>query len=207
MRTAVIVQARLGSTRYPGKILAKLDGRPVLQHVLERCQKIGMDQVIVACPRDDDPKPVWEIARDLAYVSWPDCAENNVLRRYLLAAKAHGIDLVMRITADCPFIQPHLCRMVLDTYRDGHCRFAAIGWPATFPKGYGCEVFSTADLAFAHQNAFTPYDLEHVTPWMERNLMTEYLTQDTNESHLNYCVDYPRDIGRLEKLQSQGLVA
>jgi spore coat polysaccharide biosynthesis protein SpsF (cytidylyltransferase family) len=194
VRTAVIVQARMGSKRFPGKVLQQLDRWPIIRHVLHRARQIG-PHVILAIPHDDwghFHTESWSI------VCGP---EDDVLERYLIAANAHGIDLIMRITADCPLLRPDLCRKVLDLYGGGGCSYAAIGWPeGGFPKGYGCEVFSRFTLQLANDLAKDQYDREHVTPWMERNVRCKYLQNDKDEAHLNYSVDTPEDLERLRAL-------
>lgn len=190
MTTAVIIQARLGSKRFPRKVLADLAGKPVLERVLERCKLIG-PQVILAVPYgDNELTPIAE--RQGAPIFFGP--KDDVLKRYFYAANAYAIDIIMRITADCPLIDPDLCRETLELYEPD---YTAIGWPRTYPRGYGCEVFSKSALDLADKNAITPHDREHVTPWIEWNLKTKYLTQAKDESELNYCVDSPEDIERL----------
>lgn len=189
MTTAVIIQARMGSKRFPGKVLAPLAGKPVLQHVIERAKLIGLP-VILAVPIYDHALGEFS---GLTYCG----SEDDVLERYFNAAMHYHIDIIMRITADCPLIDSNLCRKVMEEYEPD---YTAIDWPRTYPKGYGCEVFSFSALERAHKEAIDPYDREHVTPWMQRNLKCKYLENDKDESHLNFCVDYPEDIARLEQV-------
>ena len=197
MTTAVIIQARMNSKRFPGKVMARLGDRSVLEHVIERSMNIG-PQVMLAVPEGElelfmwvGPAGIWRFGG----------SENDVLSRYLDIAIAQDIDIIMRITADCPLLRPDLCRKVLNLYNECSCDYAAIGWPrGGFPKGYGCEVFSKSALRTAAIEAFAPEDREHVTTWIERNLRCIYLHNDKDESHLNYCVDYPEDIPRLVAL-------
>lgn len=188
---AAIVQARLGSKRFPRKVLADLNGKTVLEHVLERAYQI-CGKVILATP-------------DVELIDyWPQSiggSQEDVLSRYLWAATAYDIDTIIRITADCPLLRPDLCKQVLQLFQSGECAYAAIGWPrGGFPKGYGCEVFSRFTLELAHNYAKSARDREHVTPWMTRNVTCQYLQNDKKESHLNYCVDTPEDLERLRKL-------
>lgn len=198
MTTGVIIQARLGSKRFPGKVLAALAGKTVLERVLEQCLRIDTDEIILATP--ESSMALSDVARgySIKTVTGP---EDDILMRYLIAANAYPIDIIMRITADCPLIEPKLCNKVLELYQKGDCKYAAIGWPeGGFPKGYGCEVFSRKTLELADQLAVTDEDREHVTPWMQRNVKCQYLQNEKDESHLNYCVDEPGDINRLERI-------
>src|SRR5579864_7578357 len=110
MRVGCIIQARLGSTRLPRKVLADIGGWPMIRHVYERMAKVGIP-VVVACPKEGG----LSLYRGEAY----DCEENDVLHRYLLAAKKHGFDAIMRVTGDCPLIDPEACKRVLDVFSSG----------------------------------------------------------------------------------------
>ena len=116
MRVGCIIQARLGSTRLPRKVLADIGGWAMVRHVWERMMIVGIP-VIVATPIEDEGRiPVSE-----AY----DCDPNDVLQRYLMAAKKHGLDAVMRVTGDCPLIDPESCMRVLDVFNSGHYDYVA----------------------------------------------------------------------------------
>lgn len=193
MRVGVVIQARTGSKRFPRKVLAKLNGIPVIQHVIDRCQQFG-EKVILTVPFYD----VGVFASFGVPVHYGP--EDDVLSRYHAATKAFDLDPIFRITGDCPFIRPSLMEQTFKLWLRGHT-YAAIDWPhGGWPKGYGCEVFSRFALELANAHARHPSEREHVTPWMRENLNCKYLQNDKNEAHLNYCVDYPEDIERLEKL-------
>lgn len=185
----VIIQARIGSTRFPRKVLADLNGKTVLQHVWDRALEIG-PQVILATP-------------DLELANLPFVtryflgSENDVLGRFSKCAEAYQLETIVRLTADCPLLRPDLCRKVLDLYRKSGVSYAAIAEGKTFPKGYGCEVFSRIALDMADALATDPYDREHVTPWIEDHCHKAYLTQENDEAHINYCVDTIDDLERI----------
>ena len=155
MRIGCIIQARLGSTRLPNKVVEYIGARRMIDHVVERCETI-------------EPRfPVF-VAWDTGY----DCAGNDVLQRYLLASADHRLDAIMRVTGDCPLVDPAVCRRVLNVFRSGHYDFVANDvWPS-YPNGLGCEIFSRVSLEEAHENAKLPHssDREHVTPWIKRGL-------------------------------------
>jgi spore coat polysaccharide biosynthesis protein SpsF len=148
MRLGCVIQARTGSKRLPNKIYADIGGRPMLWHVVHRLQSF---EPIVALPKE--------------FI----CPEDDVLARYVLCARKNALDAVMRITADCPLIDPEACRRVLEVYKSGHYDYVANDLVHTYPDGMGCEVFSYAALEYAHQNADKPYDREHVTPYLRRH--------------------------------------
>jgi glutamate-1-semialdehyde 2,1-aminomutase len=174
-------------------VLADLCGKPVIRHVVDHCREFG-EKTILAVPYSDIGV-FSEFGVPIHYGP-----EDDVLERYMSAACAYGFETVMRITGDCPLITPELMERVYKLALSG-CSYAAIGWPeGGFPKGYGCEIFPRRVLEHAHDFARAPLDREHVTPWMRRNVRCKYLQNDKDESHINYCVDYPQDIARLEKI-------
>jgi spore coat polysaccharide biosynthesis protein SpsF len=177
MTTGIIIQARMTSKRFPGKSMALLAGKPVLRHVIERCTKVhGIDRVVVAMPDTKESQPMAELCVDVGQIGVVFGPEDDVLERYYLAASDWNMNTIMRITADCPLIDPKRCHNVLIShywYKDNYTS-----------NGIDCEVFSFSMLERAHKSATDPYDREHVTPWMKREVAN--------------CVDYPEDIQRLE---------
>lgn len=208
MTTAVIVQARMTSSRFPGKILELLDGKTVLDHVLSRVQRInGVDMVVVACPKGDASAPIREACRAARVLCFGG-SEHDVLSRYYEAAKKHGRpEVIMRVTSDCPFLNPLIAGEVIQRLKDGQMDYASNVYPRrTYPKGFDCEAFTFDCLEAAHISATTDYEREHVTPWMQKTdgLIIGNMVQDEDMSDINLCVDYPGDIDRLEKMLYRG---
>lgn len=169
MRTAIIVQARIGSTRLPGKVLKPLAGSTVLAEVLRRCRAIpGADVVVCAIP---------ETAADDALIAPAEAAgavvvrgsADDVLARYRRAADDVHADAVMRVTSDCPLIDPALCGEVLALRAARGVDYAANNMPPGFPHGLDCEAFTTAALRRADDAAHEQYAREHVTPWLRQD--------------------------------------
>ncbi len=148
MQIACIIQARTNSTRLPNKINADIGGWPMIKHVTRRMETLEIP-VIVAMPENYS------------------AAEDDVLGRYFEAAA--GTDIIIRVTGDCPLIDPEACQEVLDVLLMNRLEYAANDLYPTYPDGLGCEVFTFAALKRAHQIADKPYDREHVTPVMRRN--------------------------------------
>lgn len=167
-KTAIIVQARLGSSRLPGKILQKLGERTVLAHDIERLKRVaGADVVVIATtdsPKDD---AVAEAARTYGAVVFRG-DEQDVLSRYLGAARLVDADVIMRVTSDCPLIDPEICGAVLALRARTKADYAANNMPRLFPHGLDCEAFTRDALERAAREAVSPYDREHVTPWLRR---------------------------------------
>jgi spore coat polysaccharide biosynthesis protein SpsF len=197
MTTAVIVQARMGSSRLPGKVMEEIQGRTVLAHVLERCGAIkACDTVVCAIPDADENKPLQSIARSCGADVFCG-SEHDVLGRYLGAAKMVGADVVMRVTSDCPLIDPDICDAVLALRKGGHADYAANNMSRSFPHGLDCEAFTVAALVEADAATQDPYDREHVTPWLRRAAHLRRVNfasgQPSLEEH-RWTLDYPEDL-------------
>jgi len=166
-------------------------GIPMLQRVYDRaCQIQGIDQVIVIAPHGDVfpgfTGPVW---------SWPDCDETDVLDRYWRAARDAKADLIVRVTADCPLLDPALCTRVVERlHGDPPCEYVGV---LGGPSGVGCEAFTEHALARAAQTATHPYDREHVTPWM-RGLRTAFVRAPVWTGPTKMSVDTTEDWHRLD---------
>ena len=199
MRTGVIIQARTGSQRFPNKVLADLNGAPVIHHVIDRCLQfapLSRAKVILAVPYSDSGK-FTEFGVPVHYGS-----EHDVLERYCRTAHAYGLDVIVRITGDCPLLCPELCHQTIELFHSGGCDIAAVDWPmGGWPKGLGCEVFSWRSLSFADCFAKNRSDREHVTPWLYRHVRVKRMDNDKDESHLNFCADTPEDLERLRSFK------
>lgn len=208
MTIAVIVQARMTSKRFPGKTAAPLLGRPVLEHVLVRAKMIpGVDKVVCAFPEDKMSAPILVLCRSTRVIAFAG-DENDVLGRYYEAAKNVKASVIMRITGDCPLIDPMVCGALLRLFLQEDLDYASNIHPVrTFPKGLDCETFTCACLNNANACAVSAYDREHVTPWMQRASSVHKGTLKAKEdrSDVNYCVDYPEDIARLEKIMKENM--
>lgn len=164
----VIVQARAGSTRLPGKVLMPLAGRTVLAHVLERCRAIGTAAVCCAVPAGARDDGVANAAR-LAGVEVYRGSEDDVLDRYLQAARLLRLAVIVRVTADCPLIDPEICRTVIDLFDRSGADYACNNLPPSWPHGLDVEVISRDWLERAAREAVEPWQREHVTPFVRRH--------------------------------------
>ena len=213
MPVTIIVQARMGSTRFPGKIMAPFlplfTGGPrvsVLGHVLRRCQKVrGIAGVILATPDSPDHADAWALAESLGCSAFGG-NELDVLDRYYEAAMwfMHDgkDDHIVRITADCPLIDPRIVSELIELHLDRKTDYASNVMPRSYPKGFDCEIMTFEALEAAWYKADRPYDREHVTPWLQRTdgIKRANLRQKRGQSRVNLCIDYPEDPARIEAL-------
>ncbi len=168
--TAVIVQARMASTRLPGKVLLELAGTTVLDHVLTRCAAISeADAVYCAIPDGVDCDPVAREAERIGARTGVRVfrgSESDVLDRYYRTAQAAGADRILRVTSDCPLIDPAICDAVLRLLDREGADYATNNMPVGWPHGLDCEAFSFSWLERAARTALDPFEREHVTPFI-----------------------------------------
>jgi len=166
MTVAAVIQARMGSSRLPGKVLMELAGETVLGRVVRAARAIaGVDLVVVATSESsaDDAVAAWCTDAGVACFRG---SEDDVLDRFAGAARAHGADVVMRLTADCPLLDPAVAGHVLALLLDGGVDYASNIDPAGWPDGLDCEVMTAGALGAAAAEATRPSDREHVTPFI-----------------------------------------
>lgn len=202
-RTACIIQARVGSTRLPGKVLETLGHAPVLEHVLRRCQAIpGVDEVVCATVEGPDGDAVAALAQALGVTVYRG-SEKDVLARYHGAAHAVNADIVLRVTSDCPLIDPEVCAAVLKLRAEAEADYAANNMPPSWPHGLDCEAFTIDTLDEAIATATAAEDHEHVTPWIRRNRAYNRINlpgPGGELTGLRWTLDYPEDLAFLRAL-------
>ena len=201
MRAVCVVQARLGSTRLPGKVLMPFGNMTVLGSVLSRCKQIrGVDQVVCAIPDEPRSEKIEEEALKFGIVSYRG-PEDDVLTRYYLAATATDADAVMRITADCPLIDPNVCWQVLKKFYRDRTPYISNVLPRTYPRGLDCEVFSFKALEQAFTDARQDYDREHVTPFIQRYFTRDFISGPGPDG-TPLTIDTTEDYERLVTLEN-----
>lgn len=204
-RVVAVVQARMGSTRLPGKVLELVGERPLVDHVLVRTQAIdGVDEVVLATtshPRDD---ALVDHASTLGGVEIVRGSEENVLSRFVKAARRFEADVIVRITSDCPLLSPRVSSRVLaDFLQDPTCDYCSNTLDRTFPRGLDTEVISRGALETADEAQTRPADREHVTPFIWRQPMRFRLRNvrdEVDHSDLRWTVDVPEDLELVRRI-------
>ncbi len=197
MKTTAIIQARMGSTRLPGKVLMDLGGATVLGRVVRRLGSAKrLDQIVVATTtaRPDDAI-VCESAR--LGTSCFRGSEADVLDRYYQAARHARAGVVVRITSDCPLIEPELVDQTIQAFFEQDVHYASNVRPRSFPRGLDAEVFAMAALDRAWREAGAAYQREHVTPYFYEHpelfrLASHCGPQDY--SHYRWTLDTAEDL-------------
>lgn len=205
MRVVCIVQARMGSTRLPGKVLKKICGKTVLEHDIERLRMIkNIDEIIIATTdKDIDTRIVDESIRlGVNYFRGP---EEDVLSRYYYAAKEYNADVVVRVTSDCPLIDPKISEKIIQHYLNNIDKYDYVSntIERTYPRGLDTEVFSFKVLEKAFCKAKLHRDREHVTPYIWSNTEIFKIYQYKNEidySNLRWTLDTKEDFELISKI-------
>ena len=204
MSTVAIVQARTTSSRFPGKVLADLGGQPVLAWVLRRARAASVDDVVVATTINATDDPVIAVA-EREGVRWFRGDERDVLGRLAGAAREAGAEAVVRLTADCPMLDPEVIDRVIDALRAPEAvDYSANVIERTFPRGLDAEAMFVDVLTRTNRMASSPEAREHVTWFVreERPDLFEHrsVIADTDDSDLEWSIDNPEDLERVRAL-------
>jgi len=199
-RIVAIIQARMGSSRLPGKVLKKVNGIPLLKYQFERVKQSSFisETVIATTVREKDG-----VIAEFCEQNGISCFrgnEDDVLSRYHECAKEYKVDVVVRLTADCPLIDPQVIDDVVKIYMENNYDFVANTAPPegfTYPEGMDVEVFSFPLLDRASRETKKPSEREHVTHyfWQNPKLFSTYrIDLDKDFSAYRLTVDYPEDL-------------
>ena len=197
MKVCAIIQARMGSTRLPGKVLADIDGHPMLWRVVQRTKRASsLDQVVVATTVEPDDDLIVDFCRQRG-VEFFRGSESDVLDRYFQAALQYKADAIVRITSDCPLVDPDIIDKVVSSFLSGHFDYASNSLVRTYPRGLDTEVLTFPALQLAHRNARSAYQRAHVTPYLYENPEQFSILSVTGEkdySHYRWTVDTKEDL-------------
>ena len=205
MKTVIIIQARMGSTRLPGKVLKKIMGKPLLQYQLERLKDVrNADQIVVATSKKDSDDPIIDLCCKLG-VSYYRGSENDVLQRFHDTALSFGADCIVRINADCPLISSEVVDEIIGLYKTESRNVDYVSnilYPS-YPIGFHTEVFSKETIIKANLSSIDKEEREHVTPYIYRNpnifnLRSVSINRDL--SHFRLTVDYKEDFELIKNI-------
>lgn len=181
LKVLAIVQARMGSIRLPGKVMRDVGGMPILELLLTRLVRSqSIDQVIVATTINSIDDCIEQLAQELGFETFRG-SENDVLERLYTAAEIYGGDIIVRITGDCPLVDPAIVDSIVGLYKIGNVDYVSNTNPPTFPDGLDVEVFSFSALQRTHLEADTRSQREHVT---------QYIRESDTFSRLNFQAEH-----------------
>ena len=168
MKIVAVVQARMGSSRFPGKVMKKINNEPLIGLLLERL-KISkkITNIVVATSKNQDNIPLIKYLKDNKYDFFQG-SENDVLDRYAKAAKIFCADVILRITGDCPLIDPYMIDETIEIFLKEKIDYLSNTNPPSFPDGLDIEITNLHELNTANLASKDSYDREHVTPFIKR---------------------------------------
>ena len=187
----------MGSTRLKNKMVSPIMGKPLLAHVIKRVKEAKtIDSVIVATTVNPADKTIIRIASKCGVASFMG-SEEDVLDRYYRAAKEFRVSTIIRVTGDCPLIDPHLIDIIVRRYLEGDCDYVTNTMPLTYPDGLDASAFSFKTLERAWREATLASEREHVTAYIRKNpdiFKIVNIASPVNLSHLRWSVDEERDL-------------
>ncbi len=207
MKAAAIIQARMGSSRLPGKSLMEVGGRPMLGLVIERLRRSAkLEDIVVATSGEDEDDAIAALCMDMD-AAVARGSKSDVLGRFAAACALTDADVIVRVTADCPFIDAGLIDAALSAWAPGIDRLSA-GNDSGYPLGVNAEIVSRAALLTAAAEATESFEREHVTPFLytrpERfRLETLPAPEALRRPHYRLCVDEPADLAMVRALAAR----
>ena len=196
MNIVAIVQARLGSKRLPNKVIKLINGLPMIEVLLTRLSQSKLvTKIVVATSTDSEDKKLKKLVNNLGY----DCeqgSKDDVLNRYIYVAEKYKANIIVRITGDCPLVDPMLVDQVIDKFKNDSVDYCSNTNPPTYPDGLDVEVFTFEALKKSSFMTTKSSDLEHVTPYLKKskNFKTSCLINCDDISEMRWTVDESIDL-------------
>jgi spore coat polysaccharide biosynthesis protein SpsF len=196
-----IVQSRMNSKRFPGKVMRPILGKPLIGYILERLsQSKKIDKIILATSINKENDTLCDYTISSGHGVFRG-SEEDVLERYHVAAKKYEAKTIVRITGDCPLIDPEICDKLIQFYFDEKADYAILS--PNFAEGLDCEVFSTKLLEKAYLSALSKSEREHVTLFYRNNpdiFNIKTLSNDQDDSQYRVTVDNHEDFDVVESI-------
>lgn len=198
-----IIQARLGSTRLPGKILMKMGEMPVLWHVIQRVKKSkSVNKIIIATTLEEKDDPIVDFCNQYA-IPFFRGSEDDVLDRYYQAAEKFKSKIIVRVTSDCPLVDAQVIDELINLFQKKHCDYVCNNMPPNYPHGLDAEVFSFSALEKAWKEAKNQFEREHVTPYIRLNpnkFKIKNLSNKKDLSKIRWTLDFKEDLEALREI-------
>ncbi len=202
-KIVAIVQARMGSTRLPGKVLKDIEGKPMLWHIVNRLKHAKLiDKIVIATSVNKKDEAIEKFCKENNI----DCFRGNeedVLARYYETAKEYNADIIIRITSDCPLIDPEIVDLVVRRHKENSADYTSNTLKRTYPRGLDTEVFGFYALEEAYKRAKELYQREHVTPFIYEHpelFKLQNVENNKDLSYLRFTVDEEKDLELVRKI-------
>jgi len=204
-KTTIMIQARIGSKRLPKKVLAQIQNKPLIYYIISRTKKAkNIDQIVLLTTRKNEDKPLLRLAKKYKIKGFSGNVYDVLARFYSCALEYHA-DPIIRITGDCPLIDPKIIDKLLDVYSKNNYDYVTNTFPPSFPDGLDVEIFSFNTLEQVYKNARLKSEREHVTPYIRNNpqkFKIYNLVNDEDLSNLRWTVDEQSDLKLIRKIYS-----
>ena len=206
MNIVAIIQARMGSTRMPNKVMHKIIDTPMIKILFDRVSlSKKINKIILATTTNHNDDLLANYLKHINYDVYRG-DEVNVLDRYYQAAEKENADVIVRITGDCPLVDSSLVDQCVQEFKNSNVDYFSNIEPPTFPDGLDIEVMSLASLKIANKEASTKYDREHVTPYIHKNpekFQISNFENDIDLSNFRWAVDEKDDLLFVKKIVSK----
>lgn len=204
MKIVAIIQARMGSTRLPGKVLLKVLNKPLLAYQVERVKRAKLiNEIVIATTTKEIDQEIVDFC-ELMSISYYRGSEEDVLSRYYEAASIFNADIVVRLTSDCPLIDPEIIDLVVNELlmNMNQIDYASNTLQRSFPIGMDIEVMSISLLETINRLDLSKSFREHVTPYIYNsgNFNIKQIRQEPNKSHIRLTVDCPEDFSLIQNI-------
>ncbi len=204
-KIVAIIQARMGSTRLPRKVMKKILGKEVILHDIDRLRQIkNLDKIVIATTNKNADNLIVEAIKNYdSDIGVFRGSEDDVLDRYYKAAKEFNATVIVRITSDCPLIDPKVSDKVIEAFLNNKCDYCSNCLKRTYPQGLDTEVFSFEALEKAWKEAKEDYQREHVTPYIYENpgkFKLLNVSNDKDLSYLRWTLDTIEDFNFIEEI-------
>lgn len=205
MKVVAIIQARMGSNRLPGKILKEILDKPLLEYQIERVKQAKfIDEIVIATTTNKMEQPIIDFCKKLSILYYRG-SEEDVLSRYYKSAIHYKANVIVRLTSDCPIIDPSVIDSILKHYKDNSNNYDYVSntIKRTYPRGYDTEVFPFQTLENAYLNSTSELEREHVTPYIYQHpglFRIGQVLNDIDNSNYRFTVDTKEDFILIKKI-------
>jgi spore coat polysaccharide biosynthesis protein SpsF len=199
-----LVQARMGSTRLPGKVMLDLAGKPMVEHIFDRLRRVrGVSGIVLATTQDNRNDNLARYAQAAGITVWREPEEDDIAARLYNAATLVDADAILKVNADCPLIDCDVLGRLIDAYRGGHVAYVSNKQTWTWPKGLSAEVIDMAALRWCHENLTAATDREYVADWIKARpsqFPAHAVESGMSLGHLDWMVDTPADMDWMRRV-------
>lgn len=208
MKVVCIMQARVGSSRLPEKVLKKIYGKTVLEHDIERVKKVSnIDEIVIATTVEFGDYKIVDEAERLG-IKFFKGSESDVLSRYYFAAKEADADVVVRVTSDCPLLDSGVTEEIVKFYLDNYPKYEYVSntLDRTYPRGLDTEVFSFKALELSYKEAKESFQREHVTPYIwdnNKEVSSFQFKENDDNSNLRLTLDTEEDLELITEVYTE----